>query len=84
LDLTKSDRTHVGSKEEMKNFVQRKRRIYLTRFRVLGDIGCETDSRRTLARGVHATRRELDCVLQKLRLAGSWVATQEDVDLKEE
>lgn len=53
----------------------------LSRLRVAGDVGRQTNSRRAFSRGVHAARRQLHGVLQQLRLAGTRISAQQDVNL---
>jgi len=53
----------------------------LPRLGVLGDVGGEAHGAGALARGVLATRHQVEHVLQQLGLAGARVTAQQDVDL---
>ena len=56
----------------------------LSCLRVSGDVGGETDGRRTLARSELTPRHQMVNVLQQLRLAGTGVSAQQDVHFSAE
>ena len=53
----------------------------LSRFRVLGDVGSQTDSRRAFAGSVLRPGHQVEDVLQQLRLGGTRISAEQDVDL---